>query len=207
MNIIQSLKKWYLPLIFLNLFLIVSILANYFDVITTIDLKIITNVQNLLSFTDAKFWANISAIHHNWCGVIIVLTTLFLVYKKDYKLAILYFICDVNAHKVITFVKDIFQRHRPPIELQPLEHPTNYSYPSGHSYNIMIFLGFLIIIILKYVENKVIKYTLTTICGILVIMVGLSRNMLGVHYPSDVIGGFLLGLTLLSTVWIINKNE
>ncbi len=207
MNRLCNIKKWYVPLVFFNLFIIVSLLVNYFEKVTFFDIKIIVTLQKLLSFVDVNFWVKISALHHNWCGIIIVLFTLFMVYKKDYKLAILYFVCDYNAHRVITFVKEIFQRHRPPFELQPIEHPLDYSYPSGHSFNIMIFLGFLIIAIQKYVENRIIKYILTTICICLIILVGLSRNMLGVHYPSDVIGGFLLGLTLISAIWIISKDE
>ena len=74
---------------------------------------------------------------------------------------------------------------------------SGYSFPSGHSMVSMAFYGFLIYLIYKYVQNKKIKYTLITILSILIFFIGISRIYLGVHYTSDVLGGFLISISYL----------
>ena len=61
----------------------------------------------------------------------------------------------------------------------------------------MAFYGMLIFLIFKYVKNTALKWTLIVILTILLSTIGITRIYLGVHYPSDVIGGFLVSLTYL----------
>ncbi len=72
-----------------------------------------------------------------------------------------------------------------------------YSFPSGHSMMSMAFYGMLIFLIFKYVKNTILKWTLIVILTILLSTIGITRIYLGVHYPSDVIGGFVVSLTYL----------
>ena len=72
-----------------------------------------------------------------------------------------------------------------------------YSFPSGHSMVSTAFYGLLIYLIYKNVKNKYIKYTLCTILSILILIIGLSRIYLGVHYVSDVIGGVCFSIAYL----------
>ena len=92
-------------------------------------------------------------------------------------------------------LKHIIQRKRPNINrLIPEE---GYSFPSGHSMMSMAFYGMLIFLIFKYVKNTILKWTLIVILTILLSTIGITRIYLGVHYPSDVIGGFVVSLTYL----------
>ena len=92
-------------------------------------------------------------------------------------------------------LKRILQRPRP-TEFRIVEE-TGYSFPSGHSMVSMAFYGYLIYLIYRYIKNKYVKWTLITILNILICLIGISRIYLGVHYTSDVLGGFLLSISYL----------
>lgn len=88
-------------------------------------------------------------------------------------------------------LKHLFLRARP--DLLQLVNVSGYSFPSGHSMNSMIFYGFLIYIIFKNMKHWG-KYAIAGALGLLVLTIGISRIYLGVHFASDVLAGFIIGL-------------
>lgn len=74
---------------------------------------------------------------------------------------------------------------------------TGYSFPSGHSMVSMAFYGYLIYLIYKNVRNRKLRWTLITCFSLLILIIGMSRIYLGVHYTSDVFAGFLFSLGYL----------
>lgn len=93
-------------------------------------------------------------------------------------------------------IKNIVGRERPTI-LRLVEE-SGYSFPSGHSMASMAFYGFLIYLIYNSkIKSKKIKITLCTLIGLLILLIGLSRIYLGVHYASDVLAGFIISFTYL----------
>ena len=92
-------------------------------------------------------------------------------------------------------IKQIIRRHRP-IGINLIKEG-GYSFPSGHSTTSMAFYGFLIYLIYKYIDNKALKITLITILTLIILIIGTSRIYLGVHYASDVLAGFILGIIYL----------
>ena len=101
-------------------------------------------------------------------------------------------------------LKNILQRPRPN-EFRIIEE-TGFSFPSGHSMASMAFYGYLIYLIYKYVKNKYLKWTLIVLLGILICTIGISRIYLGVHYTSDVLGGFLISISYL-VIYISAVNK
>ena len=100
---------------------------------------------------------------------------------------------------IITILNQLLKRilRRPrPTEFRIVEE-TGYSFPSGHSMVSMAFYGYLIYLIYRYIENKYIKWLLIVLLSILICLIGISRIYLGVHYTSDVLGGFLLSISYL----------
>jgi undecaprenyl-diphosphatase len=99
-------------------------------------------------------------------------------------------------------LKTIIARPRP--ELEHLVHAGYYSFPSGHSMDSTAFFGFLAYLLTRHLRRKGKRTIWVGIAAaLLIFLIGLSRVYLGVHYPMDVIGGFLCGGTwLLVTLFV-----
>jgi membrane-associated phospholipid phosphatase len=89
-------------------------------------------------------------------------------------------------------LKHLFQRARP--MGAPLD---SYSYPSGHAMGAMIGYGILAYYILLRVRRPAARITITALAGLLILAVGASRIILGVHFATDVVGGYAAGATWL----------
>ncbi|MGM9878895.1 MAG: phosphatase PAP2 family protein [Bacilli bacterium] len=100
-------------------------------------------------------------------------------------------------------LKLIFRRERP-LDMLVQEH--GYSFPSGHSFVAVAFYGFLIYLIINSNWSKNIKAILSSILIGLILMIGISRIYLGVHYPTDVTAGFIGGVIyLIIFIEIVNR--
>lgn len=92
-------------------------------------------------------------------------------------------------------IKHLVERPRPSHDL--LMHYSGYSFPSGHSSGSALVLISLILIINVAALRPRTKQILNTICGLLVILIGVSRVYVGAHFPSDVLAGWCLGLIVV----------
>lgn len=103
-------------------------------------------------------------------------------------------------------LKLIFQRDRP---LTPLLNAAKgYSFPSGHALMSITFYGLMIFLVWQQNIKTWLKVTLTVLLALLINFIGMSRVYLRVHYASDVLAGFCVGLMwLLLSIWILNKIE
>lgn len=103
-------------------------------------------------------------------------------------------------------LKHLFDRDRPLIPL--LEEARGLSFPSGHALMSVTFYGLLIYIVFKGFKNKPLKWTFISLLLLLILIIGFSRIYLRVHYASDVIAGFCVGLLwLVICVWVLNRLE
>ena len=146
-------------------------------------------------FLISDFTIPIAKFITNFGGAIflIVLTIILLISIKNKKIGLSIF----SNLAIITILNQLLKRvlQRPrPTEYRIIEE-TGYSFPSGHSMISMAFYGYLIYLIYKYVENKYVKWILISLLSVLICLIGVSRIYLGVHYTSDVLGGFLISIS------------
>lgn len=128
-----------------------------------------------------------------WCLIGVVLGLLILIKNMRMKVFI-----GLNL-VLITFLnqtlKFIVERPRP--DGFRLIDESGYSFPSGHSMISMAFYGFLIYLVYNNVQNRYVKISLIVLLSLLILLIGVSRIYLGVHYTSDVLAGFLISLSYL----------
>lgn len=197
---IQDIKDWLLKnskwlILFICIIAFLAIAESVWNkeiiVIDIIGYKVISNL--LIS----DLVTPIAKIITNFGGAICLslIAIISLITIKNKKIGISVCLNLIIATALNILLKNILQRPRP-IEFR-LINETGYSFPSGHSMISMAFYGFIIYLIYKYVKNKKIKYTLITVLSILIFSIGISRIYLGVHYTSDVLGGFLISISYL----------
>lgn len=89
------------------------------------------------------------------------------------------------------YLKYLFQRARP--NIAPLVEVTGYSFPSGHAMVGLAFYGLLAYLAWNNITRRPLRYLLSLSLTLLVLVIGISRIYLGVHYPSDVLAGYIAG--------------
>ncbi|MBR2970157.1 MAG: phosphatase PAP2 family protein [Clostridia bacterium] len=99
------------------------------------------------------------------------------------------------AAALSTAMKYLVARNRP--DGIAIIEEIGYSFPSAHTVLSLVVYGMVIYMMLKFMKNKPLKIILSIILAILVIAVALSRVYLGVHFMSDIFGGWILGFFVL----------
>lgn len=193
MLIIKKKIRWILLGVCLVLFITVMVF-----VITKNKLYIDDMVYNVISKLRSNNMNEIVKVITNIGGTIVIgivtIISLFIFRNKKINICIILNLLGISILNNLV-IKNIVGRDRPSGINIITE--TGKSFPSGHSAVSMVVYGYLIYLIYNYVKNKKLKYILIGILSILILVVGLTRIYLGVHYTSDVIGGYLLGISYL----------
>lgn len=178
---------------------------------TIIDLKVSSHVQRY-----QRPWLDSLMTGISWfattTGGVITLTTIsliFLLLRK--KLEALFVLAPLLVVPIVSVVKRLVGRARPTADvvrvIRDFQHP---SFPSGHVVFYVVFFGFLAFLLYRgRTLPQWLRYTLGVLCVLLVFTVPFSRMYLGAHWFTDVMAGFLLGLTLLIGLikWYIFVNR
>lgn len=111
----------------------------------------------------------------------------------------------VIAGIINPLIKLFVRRLRPTLPHLVVEH--SYSFPSGHSAVSMILYGTLLVLLPTLIKKKEIATLLQLLLAFIIVSVGASRIYLGVHFPSDVLGGYLLSLSWLFLTYPTYKEK
>jgi len=182
----------------LLLFVILGYMVKFYpDQLTNFDTPIQAWLRGDLPVALTTFFKLVTSVIDP-LGIIIWVSALvlFFLYKK-WKLEAALLAGNLVLHGIlIKLIKFVYQRSRPSIT--HLVEEGGYSFPSGHSMATAIVLGTLIIIVQQRVQNQHIKRLVQALLLLYIFTVMASRVYLGVHYPTDVIGGALMGFSLLN---------
>lgn len=150
-------------------------------------------LANRTDFGTAVF--SVITFFGNWQFLLPVMAIIiWILFIKNKKKFIIPFGLTVLGAEAITFLgKMMFHRSRP---LFAILHETDFSFPSGHATIAVAFYGYLAYILIKLGKEKY-KWPITIAAILTAFLIGYSRLYLGVHYVSDILAGYLIGLTAL----------
>jgi undecaprenyl-diphosphatase len=141
----------------------------------------------------------VTALGYYYVVVPLLAVAVFVLYRRGWRLSAVLLAVSTGGSVVLTTVlKGVFQRTRP--ELFDAGYQASfYSFPSGHATVAVGFYGMLTVI-LAYRMRGAARWAVAA-CGLLVVLlIGFSRLYLGVHYPTDVLAGYLSALLWLVCV-------
>ena len=184
---------------FAVLFLLLTFAVSFCPVVTQWDRSLILFVQNHLSFL--PLWLPMLPDCILYMVMIIIPLLGFGIYfikKCLWKDLIIFCSVPLVTFLLNCILKPLIHRVRPPLEFQITDiHPDSFSYVSSHSLVTICLWGLVLFYLNKYCKNRVLKILLISVSVLWILFVGLSRVWIGVHNPTDVLGAYLLGLTLL----------
>jgi undecaprenyl-diphosphatase len=115
----------------------------------------------------------------------------FLLWKRHFYSAIILLLAVGGGLLINLVLKELFKRPRPALWENTIAPPSSFSFPSGHATMSFCFFTIMIWIIFHLLKSRGLQIGLAVVMVFTILMVGLSRIYLGVHYPTDVVGGYL----------------
>ena len=137
-------------------------------------------------------------------GLTVLAVTGYLVLHGLYKNGLFIFAASAGGWVLNWALKEVFNRTRPDV-VPHLREVMSSSFPSGHALTsaaVYLTLGALL---MRIAEGRLAKYYCIAIAMFVTFLVGTSRVFLGVHYPTDVIAGWLIGMTWALLCWIVER--
>jgi undecaprenyl-diphosphatase len=134
--------------------------------------------------------------------VVVVLAVVgFLLLQKMYRSALVVLATSTSGALVSAALKHAFMRPRPTI-VPHLREVLSTSFPSGHAMESAIIYLTLGTMLMRLADRRATKVYCLVVAVVLTFLVGVSRVFLGVHYPTDVIGGWIIGFMWASLCWL-----
>lgn len=169
------------------------------DIIQFIDRSIGQPILSLRNPTLTPFFIFLTDLGGTiFLGLFVLLTAVLCAWRYKNRSAALWLVVQsvLGAGLLNQLLKVIFQRARPVIE--HLVEQGGLSFPSGHSMGSMICYGGILFLLTKIIRQEKLRIGLFIFAAVLILLIGISRIYLGVHFATDVIGGFSAGAAWLS---------
>ncbi|HSO56822.1 MAG TPA: phosphatase PAP2 family protein [Paenisporosarcina sp.] len=168
-------------------------------------ITLIHSLENPLLTATMKFFSYIGS--GSFINIMVVLGVIVLYFILQYRSEILLFIFVLTgSHYIFRFLKEIFHRARP--DLHRLIEIGGYSFPSGHATNAMTVYGILSFLLWRHISTSMGRKLLILFSVLMILTIGFSRIYLGVHYPSDVLGGYFVGaFWLMISIWCFQYTK
>ena len=138
-------------------------------------------------------------------GLTVLVVTGYLFLHGLYRNGMFIFVASVGGWVLNWLLKAAFARSRPDI-VPHLREVMSSSFPSGHALTsaaVYLTLGALL---MRIADGRLAKYYCIAIAMLLTFLVGSSRVFLGVHYPTDVVAGWLIGLSWALLCWVVERT-
>ena len=129
-------------------------------------------------------------------AIMFLVAALVLVLKKKWHYLAALLLAVLGTGASIYFTKVYFHRERP-LDVGYYK-PSSFSFPSGHSAEALSLFGMIAVLVLLERQHIRNAYFWVSLCLTYILLIGFSRIFLGVHFVSDVVGGYLLG-----SLWLI----
>jgi undecaprenyl-diphosphatase len=161
------------------------------DLIKQLEAPFVTKVMFFISHIGSK-------------GPVIVISLIFLLiiymlYRQLHEV-VLFIIVSLGSTGLNQAMKFVLKRDRP---LEQIITESGFSYPSGHTMAAVSLYGIITFLLWRHTKTVLGRILLIFFSSIMMIVIGFSRIYLRVHYPSDVLGAFLLsGIWLYITIWV-----
>lgn len=166
-------------------------------------ISLIQGIEAPILTTFMTFFTDLGSMKSIVWIMILVMTILykFLGHRKE---LIFLAVVVIGSSQLNWILKIIFQRARP--TFHRIIEANGYSFPSGHSMAAFSMYGALAFLVWKHVPTVIGRVITILLSALFIVVIGISRIYLGVHYPSDVIGGYLISACwLTSSIWFYQR--
>jgi membrane-associated phospholipid phosphatase len=127
---------------------------------------------------------------------LVVAAVVYFAWRREWRTAIALALTSGGGVVLSNVLKTVFHRGRPATVVEFIPHPS-WSFPSGHALNSVVSYGFLVVLLLERVHDTRKRVAVVLAAAVMIIAIGFSRLYLGVHYLSDVTGGWIAGAAWL----------
>jgi undecaprenyl-diphosphatase len=138
-------------------------------------------------------------------GLVVLAVIGFLLLQARYRSALMILLTAASGEVLNSAMKSLFMRPRPEI-VPHLRVAYETSFPSGHAMNSAIIYLTLGAMLMRLVQGRLTKIYCLTLAVMLTLLIGVSRVYLGVHYPTDVLAGWTVGLAWASVCWLVEQH-
>lgn len=189
----------------LILFIILGFMVKGSSAGILFDVGIIEYIHNNTNPIVLAFMKFISFIgSENFLIPVTAMVIAYSLVKRNYFISKLLLLSTLGSYTMNHLLKQIFQRTRP-LEYFLVEQG-GLSFPSGHAMVTMTLYSTIAFLLAKKVQDKRKKYLIHIIAFVMICLMGISRIYLGVHWPTDIVGGYLAGyIFYYLTVTLVKK--